>query len=45
VHGCAEDLCMTARVWEEMSSRQRVPSGARGIGGPEVTSSILFRQF
>jgi hypothetical protein len=44
VHGCAEDLCMTARVWEKMSGRQSVPSVAWGIGKPEVTSWFLFRE-
>ena len=38
-------LTTTARVVGEAAGRQRVPRVARGIGGPEVTSSILFREF
>jgi hypothetical protein len=35
-------MAVVARVVGEMSGRQSPPSGARGIGGPEVTSWFLF---
>ena len=37
-------LCMAARAVGEVTGRQRTPSVSWGIGGPEVTSSILFRE-
>jgi hypothetical protein len=43
--GLRTGLTTTARVVGEEAGRQSVPRVARGIGEPEVTSSILFREF
>ena len=44
LHGCAVGMLMTARAVGKVAGRQKAPRVARGIGGLEVTSSILFRE-
>jgi hypothetical protein len=43
--GLRTGLTAATRVVGEVAGRQRVPSGAWGIGEPEMTSSFLFREF